>query len=272
MLGKRPSSVATASLQEQRANGDARGPVIGITMGDPAGIGAEVTVKALADPDLRHRARFIIYGTHETFSYAADAAEVSPYWFRAPHDQPRRIESGVLFADFDEFSTIGPDIRRPSVEGGHASMRFLEDAVEDLKSGGIDALVTAPISKTSWRMAGYDYPGHTEFLAHRFRTPQVTMMFVGGPLRVALASIHEPLFELRNRFTIGHVFQPIDLLHQALKEWFGIGSPRIGVAGLNPHASEGGQFGDEETRIIEPAIAVARGHGCRVEGPVPADT
>lgn len=253
------------------ANGGAR-PIIGITMGDPAGIGAEVIVKALVDDSLRRKARFVLYGQHETFSYVADMVEVAPLWFRAAHDAPRRVESGVLLADFDDIDGVRPGLTAPSREGGVASMRFLDDAITDLKSGAIDAVVTGPISKTSWKMAGFDYPGHTELFAHRFKTSRVTMMFVGGPLRVALVSIHEALFEVRHSFTIGRVFQPIDLLNQALREWFGISEPHIAVAGLNPHASEGGMFGDEESRIIEPAILMAREHGVRVDGPLPADT
>ncbi|MEE8170163.1 MAG: 4-hydroxythreonine-4-phosphate dehydrogenase PdxA, partial [Phycisphaerae bacterium] len=153
-----------------------------------------------------------------------------------------------------------------------ASARFLDTAISDLKRGTIDAVVTGPISKTSWKQAGIRYPGHTEYLARQFKTPRVTMMFVGGGMRVALASAHVSLFELRNSFTIGKVFQPIDLLHDALRDWFGVAEPRIAVAGLNPHASEDGRFGDEESRIIEPAIVMARTHGMAVEGPLPADT
>ncbi|MCH8054268.1 MAG: 4-hydroxythreonine-4-phosphate dehydrogenase PdxA, partial [Planctomycetes bacterium] len=136
----------------------------------------------------------------------------------------------------------------------------------------VDALVTGPINKTSWRMAGYKFPGHTEKLCQACKAKRVTMMFAAGKLRVALASTHEALFELQNTFTIGKVFQPIDLLAQALRDWFGIEAPRIAVAGLNPHAGEGGQFGDEESRIIEPAMVMARELGIDVKGPFPADT
>jgi len=98
------------------------------------------------------------------------------------------------------------------------------------------------------------------------------MMFVADRLRVALASIHVPLFELRNSFTIGRVFQPIDLMADALQQWFGIDEPRIAVCGLNPHAGENGMFGDEEQRIIEPAVVLANEAGIRATGPLPADT
>ncbi len=247
-------------------------PTIGITMGDPGGIGAEVVIKALADESLRSRARFIIYGLDEQLEYAADQAELRQFWTRRPHEDALPAEGEVVVADYDELSLEGRLLRKPSTEQGRASMRFLDDGITDARANRIDALVTAPINKAAWHMAGYEWPGHTELLAARFKTRRVTMMFTGGPLKVALASVHEPLFELRNHFTIGLVFQPIDLMHQALQRWFGIERPRIGVAGLNPHAGEGGQFGDEELRVIEPAIDMARNAGIAASGPYPADT
>ncbi|HKQ47802.1 MAG TPA: 4-hydroxythreonine-4-phosphate dehydrogenase PdxA [Phycisphaerae bacterium] len=252
--------------------GDTPLPTIGITMGDPAGIGAEVIVKALADESLRNRANFILYGLDETIAYAADLAELTPYWSRRPHDEPRALARGVVIADFDEEFVDGRPPRKPTAESGRASLRFLEEAIRDARGGAIDALVTGPINKTAWQMAGIEFEGHTELLARRLKARRVTMLFVGGPLRVALASIHQPLFELRNSFTIGLVFQPIDLLHQALRDWFDIPRPRIAVAALNPHAGENGRFGDEEARVIEPAIDMARQHGIDAIGPIPADT
>ncbi len=247
-------------------------PLIAITMGDPAGIGAEVIVKALSDPEVRGLGRFIIFGLNEVIEYAADQAEINAFWFRLPHEAVTRIESGVVLADFDEYAMFGPAIRHATAEGGEASMRFLDAAILAAKSDVAEAIVTAPICKESWSLAGFRYPGHTEKLGHAFGTRRVTMMFVGGKLKVALASIHEPLFELRNSFTIGRVFQPIDQMATALRDWFGIERPRIAVCGLNPHAGENGLFGDEEKRIIEPAITMAREGGWFVEGPFPADT
>ena len=247
-------------------------PLIGITMGDPSGVGAEVIVKALADPQVRRLGRFIIYGLNEAIEYAADQAEINPYWFRLPHELVTRIGSGVVVADFDEFPIFDPTVRCPAAEGGRASMQFLDTAITASRNEGVEAIVTAPICKESWQMAGYRYPGHTEKLGHAFKTRRVTMMFVAQKLRVALASIHQPLFDLRNSFTIGRVFQPIDHLAEALRDWFAIEHPRIAVCGLNPHAGENGMFGDEEKRIIEPAIVMAREAGWFVEGPYPADT
>lgn len=247
-------------------------PLIGITMGEPAGIGAEVVVKALADPEVRARGRFIIYGLHELLSYAADAAEVNPFWFRMPHEEVEHVASGVVVADFDEYGTLVSPLKRPTAEGGHASLRFLAEATAAARSERIDAIVTGPIHKVSWRMAGCKKPGHTEWLAETCDTRRVTMAFVAGRLRVALANTHIAISEIRNVFTIGRVFQPIDLLHDALVNWFGIEHPKIAVAGLNPHAGEEGRFGDEESRIIEPAMIMAGGAGIDVEGPFPADT
>lgn len=260
-----------ATEPARNAGGNER-PLIGITMGDPAGVGAEVVVKALADAALRRSARFIVYGLNEAMEYAADQAEINPYWFRLPHELVTRIESGVVVADFDELAIFSPLVRCATAEGGDASMRFINAAIASAKKGVLDAIVTAPICKESWALAGLRFPGHTEKFAHAFDTKRYAMLFVADRLRVALASIHEPLFELRNSFTIGRVFQPIDLMAEALVTRFGIADPRIAVCGLNPHAGEKGLFGDEEQRVIEPAVVMAREAGWQVEGPFPADT
>ncbi len=247
-------------------------PVIGVTMGDPAGIGPEVLVKALADPEVRKAARFVIFGMNEQLCYVADAAEIEPFWGRHQHEKIRRdYPCKVVVADYDEYS-MPSWIRRPSKPGGEASLRFCLDAIEAARNDLIDALVTAPISKRSWKMAGGEWPGHTEMLAARCKSRRKVMMFVAGPLRVALATIHEALFEIRHKFTIGCVFEPIDLLNDALKDYFDIENPQIGVAALNPHAGEAGQFGDEEDRIITPAIMLAQEQGIECRGPFPADT
>lgn len=247
-------------------------PVIGITMGDPAGIGAEVVVKALADPEVRNGGKFVIFGLNEMITYAADLAEIDAFWWRDQHENIRRYGHRVVVLDYDEYNILANSRHAPSKEGGIISQHFILDACDALRSGLIDALVTGPISKVSWQQAGIKHPGHTELLAKQFKTKRFTMMFAAGQLRVALASIHLPLMDLRNCFTIGCVFQPIDLLHQALIDLFGVNAPKIGVAGLNPHASDSGRFGDEEARIIRPALTMAREAGIDVEGPLPADT
>ncbi len=254
---------------------DSNIPVIGITMGDPAGIGPEVIVKALSQPELRQRARYIIYGMNELLTYAADMAEIDVFWWRDQHERIKRdFLRGVVVADYDEINWLSGNHQRVATDiGGQASMQFACDAIEDARSGKIDAVVTAPINKHSWHLAGFKkYPGHTELFTDKCKQKRSAMMFVGGPFRVVLATIHEPLFELRHQFKIGTVFEPIDLVNDALKKWFGIEKPKIAVAGLNPHAGESGQFGDEEERIISPAILMAQEAGIDVVGPFPPDT
>ncbi len=247
-------------------------PVIGITMGDPAGIGPEIIVKALADPNIRRAAKYIIFGMNEQLCYAADAAEIEPFWGRHQHEKiSREYPYKVVVADYDEYS-VPSWVKGPSRAAGEASIRFCLDAVDAARAGLIDAVVTAPISKTSWKLADVEWPGHTEMLAARCKSKRKVMMFVAGPLKLALATIHEALFEVRHKFTIGCVFEPIDLLNDALKEYFGFNNPRIGVAALNPHAGEGGQFGDEEQRIITPAVLLAQNQGINCLGPFSADT
>jgi 4-hydroxythreonine-4-phosphate dehydrogenase len=247
-------------------------PVIGITMGDPAGIGPEIIVKALADPNIRRAAKFIIFGMNEQLCYAADAAEIEPFWGRHQHEKiSREYPYKVVVADYDEYS-VPSWVKGPSKVAGEASVRFCLDAIDAAREGLIDAVVTAPISKTSWKLADVEWPGHTEMLAAHCKSKRKVMMFVAGPLKLALATIHEALFEVRHKFTIGCVFEPIDLLNEALKEYFGFHNPKIGVAALNPHAGEGGQFGDEEKRIITPAILLAQNQGIDCVGPFSADT
>ncbi len=251
------------SISEQR--------VIGVTMGDAAGVGPEVVVKALADPAVRRAAKFIVFGMNEQLCYAADRAEIEPFWGRHQHEKiSREYPYKVVVADYDEFS-VPPWMKGPSHMAGEASLKFCVDAIEAAKAGIIDAIVTAPISKESWKMAQAPWPGHTEMFAQKYKSPRKAMMFVSGPLKVALATIHEALFDVRHKFTIGCVFEPIDLLNEALKEFFGVDRPRIGVAALNPHAGENGQFGDEEQRIIAPAILLAQEQGIDCTGPISAD-
>lgn len=254
-------------------------PTIGITMGDPAGIGPEVVVKALRDPAIRSSARFVIYGLNELLTYAADQQEMDPFWYRVQHDSERvsrRISDNVVVLDFDEFDGMIRAPHQPSRQGGTASKAFVEEAIADAQreEGDVrrlDAVVTGPISKDSWQQAGFNWPGHTELFAYRTRAKRHAMMFVSPRLRVALATTHLPLMDIRNVLTIGRVFDPIDLGHQACLD-LGISRPKIAVTGLNPHAGEGGLFGDEESRLIEPAIRVARDGGIDAHGPLPADT
>jgi len=247
-------------------------PTIAITMGDPAGIGAEVIIKALADPVLRHRAKFVIYGLNEQLAYAADLAEFDAFWWRDAPRPARTYPHDVVVIDYDDYSILGSNINEPSKIGGLASMRFCLDAIDAAMKGFVDAVVTAPIAKESWNIAGYNYPGHTELFAERTNTRDFAMMFAGGPIRVALATVHVGLNAIWNQLNIGSIYHPTMLLHHALRDWFDIDHPRIAVCGLNPHAGENGAFGDEEERLIKPAMLMAKDQGVDCRGPFPADT
>jgi len=252
---------------------------IGITMGDPGGIGPEVLLKSLRAVPWRDRARFIIYGLNETLTYEADQQEVEPFWYRVPHESDRLrrpIHEPVVVLDFDELDDRYQTVRRPTRIGGLTSKAFVEAAIADaLRPANdpqhIDAVVTGPISKEAWQLAGFRWPGHTELLAHRTKAKRSVMMFDSPRLRVALATAHVPLMKLRDVLTIGRVFDPIDLGHEACRR-LGIERPRIAVTGLNPHAGERGHLGDEDERIIKPAIDMAQQAGIDAAGPFPADT
>jgi 4-hydroxythreonine-4-phosphate dehydrogenase len=253
-------------------------PLVGITMGDPLGIGPEVVVKALADAALRGAARFVIYGDNELLLAAADRANVHATWFRSSSDHARdgsMVLGDFTVIDYGVTGLLGSD-REPSKAGGLASKTFVEDAISDaLRPASdprrLDAIVTAPISKESWTMAGFRWPGHTELFAARTKAKRQAMAFVSPRLKVVLATTHVPLMELRNLLTIGRVHEPIVLGYEMCLE-LGIANPKIAVCGLNPHAGENGLFGDEEIRVIKPAIDLARANGIDVHGPFPGDT
>ena len=257
---------------------DAR-PVIGVTMGDPLGIGPEVLVKALADPAVRRLAKFVVYGRNEALLAAAERSQVPLDWFRVDATSERAQEGSVLaplVLDYTAEGLLDGTRPGPTRFGGILSKAFVEDAITDaMRPSGdprrIDAVVTGPISKESWALAGFKWPGHTELLAFRTKAKRHAMMFDSPRLRVALATAHLPLMDVRNVLTIGRVYDPIDLGHEFCRQ-LGIAKPRIAVCGLNPHAGENGMFGDEDTRIIRPAIDAARRIGIDAHGPFPADT
>jgi 4-hydroxythreonine-4-phosphate dehydrogenase len=249
-------------------------------MGDPGGIGPEVIVKALADRSVRESARWRVFGVGSSMHDAAQQAGIDPFWWRVGADSAlveTTLTHDVTLVDYGAPDAPPPGPRTASRQGGELSFRFVEDAIAAARRPAgdalrVDGLVTGPISKEAWSLAGRGkYPGHTELLATRFGVKRHAMMFVSDQLRVILATAHVPLMEIRNALTIGRVFDAIDLGHEACIR-LGLSRPRIAVCGLNPHAGEGGLLGDEEERIISPAIRIAQEHGVEVRGPFPADT
>lgn len=252
-------------------------PVLAITLGDPLGIGPEVTVKALAAEPIRARAGFHLYGDAGPLNDAARRAGIQPFWKQVPVDSRWDADSELESVILLDHASITDQAPAPSRAAGEASFRYLESAIADCKRSAGDprrpaALVTAPISKEAWALAGYGrFPGHTELLADRFGAGRVRMMFVAPGLRVMLATTHVPIAKVPGLLTIERVDETIDLAHESCRR-FGIERPRIALCGLNPHAGEAGLLGDEETRIIAPAIRRARDRGIDAAGPFPGDT
>jgi 4-hydroxythreonine-4-phosphate dehydrogenase len=230
---------------------------LALTVGDPAGIGPEVVLKALAQAD-RPRAEMIVYGP------ASVLAE------RAARFGLRPLES--LGARIVDVPVTGPvPLGATSAAAGQAAADSVLKAARDALAGGVDALVTAPLNKESLAAAGHRWPGHTEMLADVAGVSDVAMLFVGGSLRVALVTIHRSLRSVPDAITSAEVERVARLLHRELPG-LGAASRRIAVCGLNPHAGEGGMFGREEIEVIAPAVARLRGEGLDVRGPFPADS
>jgi len=210
-------------------------PRIGVTVGDPAGIGPEIARKAAADPSLSSACEIVLYGP----SGEADAAQ---------------YERG-----------------RVTASAGRAAYDAIVAATRDAQAGRIDAIATAPINKEAFAAAELPWRGHTDLLAHLTGAPRVAMMFYAESLRVVLATVHIALAEVPRALTREVLEGTIDLAARELPR-FGFASPRLAVAGLNPHAGEHGVIGREDNDVLAPAVAASRARGIDVAGPFPADT
>lgn len=242
-------------------------PVIAISSGDPSGIGPEVALRALAT--MRGR-DFVAVVVGDAAQLPARAERVGPPpW-------PSRPAGAVLGWEVSRLRAAERRPGRPSKAGGRAQLAYVDAAADAVLAGAAAAIVTAPVSKAAIVAAhpGMDFIGHTEHLARRAGGAQVAMMFHGPRLKVALVTTHLPLARVPGALTRARIVEVGRLLCDALVAWFGVARPRIGVAALNPHAGEGGLFGDEESRVIVPAVRslATRAPGGTFEGPIPADT
>lgn len=252
-------------------------------MGDPGGIGPEVLVRALAENGRRKNARFQIHGSASVLHEAAHVCNIEPFWWqvdaRSPLASTLNGHQIVLLDSDPQMRDEGIELRMyriPDRVSGALSFRWVKNAIEDTMRDADDPLkaqgiVTGPINKAAWSLAGKNFPGHTELIAKTLGSRRFAMMFVGKKLRVVLATMHIALNDIRDVLTIGKVHTAIDLGNQACLD-LGIKRPKIAVCGLNPHAGEDGLMGDEEQRLIKPAIDLARESGIIVDGPFPADT
>lgn len=244
-----------------------RVPRIGISLGDPGGVGPEVILKALKGDPSPDRAAFIVFGDARVLEAEAGRLGFKPDWRRRPAEADRP-EPGLYLQDI-RAKREPTGIRSATREGGEASFRCFEAAVGEARRGSLDALVTAPVSKSAWGLAGLKWRGHTEYLETFY--PEAMMTFWSDRLRVALLSHHIPLREALDRIRRNTLLGFLRNLHRAL-ERAKPGGYVLLMAGLNPHAGEGGLMGGEESREIAPAVEAARAEGIRVSGPHPPDT
>ena len=235
-------------------------------MGDPAGIGPEICVKALAGEAIRDICIPIVVGDLNTLRRTAEFLQTDVTFENGRSEKKEGItvvESREKLYDFK----VGID----AAKTGKAAASYIETAVEIWRRGEIDAIATAPISKKALSLAGYDFPGHTEFLAHLTGSKRVGMSFFGGNLRVALLSTHVSLSDAIKRVRKENLIELIQFANRELGLLLDR-RPRLAVAGLNPHASEGGMFGSEETEEIAPAVTESQAAGIDISGPYSPDT
>lgn len=242
-------------------------------MGDPVGIGPEIVITAFDEKAMHDRCRPLVVG---------DAAWLTSVGGRMgsrlhvnPVSAPAQgiYEAGVL--NVLPVSTLSPQRLcwgQPTAETGRAMVSYIEEAVDLAVRREIAAMVTCPINKKAMAAAGFDFPGHTELIARRTGTRRVIMMLAGARLRVVLVTIHMALSRVAGLLSTESILETITLTADALRERFGMNAARLAVAGLNPHAGEDGLFGDEEGRLIRPAVEAAVKAGMNVSGPFPPDT
>lgn len=240
-------------------------------MGDPSGIGPEVILRALASRRAAV-ARFGVFGAEGILRRVADKFHLRFPSFRAVTSDSSFEGSGPFLMECAECPETLALKGKPSERGGRAAAAFIQTAVQLAMQGRIDGIVTAPISKDALHKAGFDFPGHTEMIAQAVGTKRPVMMMAADDLRVALVTTHAAITRLPSLITRKAVLETIRIVHNDLQRKFGISNPRIGVCGLNPHAGEGGLFGDEERTAIIPAIKQSRASKINCAGPFPADT
>jgi 4-hydroxythreonine-4-phosphate dehydrogenase len=247
-------------------------PILAITMGDPAGIGPEITARAMTEPEIHDLARLLVIGNADLMEEAVSVSGMALSVRPVREVDEAGFDPGVM--DVIDLPLPAGTVIRPgivSAEAGDIAFRTVRKAIELALTGEIDGTVTGPINKESMNLAGHHFAGHTEIFAHFTGTEKYAMMLVEGNIRVIHVSTHVSLRQACDLVKKDRVLDVIGLMNDALLS-MGLENPRIGVAGLNPHSGDGGLFGDEEIREIIPAVEEARSRGLNVEGPVPPDT
>ncbi|MDR4497560.1 MAG: 4-hydroxythreonine-4-phosphate dehydrogenase PdxA [Candidatus Scalindua sp.] len=250
--------------------------VIGITMGDPCGIGPEVVLKALTSQRIGNEADFVILGSERILRDVAEnlVLNVKIHSLRRNSGFSKMVEGvadGINVLDLDNVSGWDTFSRKPLPECGRASVEYIQEAINLAMGNRIDAMVTAPVSKEAIKMPGYEFTGHTELLKEMTSTKNVVMMMVGGKLRVAFVTTHLAIKDITHFINQENVFSTLKITETGLKKFFHLERPRIAVCALNPHCGDGGRFGTEESEFIVPAIKQAQEVGIDCKGPISAD-
>jgi len=248
-------------------------PLVGITMGDPSGAGPEIVTKAWGDAAMHDLARMLLIGDADVMEQAFRITGVPGRVRRVSGPEQAYYDRDALDVyDLDNVDVTRLEFAKVQAMAGKAAYEAVAKAVELAMGGEIDAIVTSALHKEALNLAGYEYAGHTEILAHLTGTKSVTMMLAAGDFRVTHVSTHVSLREAIERVTKDRVLEVIRLTQDALVQ-MGIDEPRLAVAGLNPHSGEGGLFGSEDAQEIQPAIDAARSEGLDVYPiPMPPDT
>jgi len=246
-------------------------PLIGITMGDPASIGPEIVVKALAKEELYALVRPLVIGEAQTLRKALGITELSLSLHVVHEPHGGRYQPGTI--DVLDLGNITGDISFGQVNpwAGRASFEYVKKAIELALVGELDGVATAPINKEAIHEAGIDFIGHTEMFMVLTKSPDALTMFQVQNLRIFFLTRHLSLREACQQVTATRIVKTVSLCERALRT-LGFDHPKIAVAALNPHGGERGLFGDEEIREIIPAVEILRSSGFRVEGPIPADS
>lgn len=247
-------------------------PIIGITMGDPAGIGPEIAVKALAKKQIYEKCVPVIIGDFEALKDANQFTKLNLELNEIKEINQARGELGTI--DYLNLNFLAPgswEYKKVSALAGKAAFNYVKKGIELALENKIHAVVTGPINKESINLAGYHYSGHTEIFADLTGTKDYAMMLASSSLKVVHVTTHVSMRKACDLITEERVFKVINLANDAMK-MMGVENPRIAVAGLNAHSSENGLFGNEEATAIKPAIDRARQQGINADGPVPPDT
>ncbi|MBD3639315.1 MAG: 4-hydroxythreonine-4-phosphate dehydrogenase PdxA [Crocinitomicaceae bacterium] len=243
---------------------------VGITVGDINGVGLEVIIKTLRDSSVYSNSIPIIYGSSKAITFHKNASDIEEFNFMAIKDaseaKPKKIN--VINCWKEEVNII---LGEKNANGGKYALKSLEAATADLKSGKVDVLVTAPINKDCVKEAGFEFAGHTEYLAHQSEKEDVLMFMIAGDLRVGVVTGHIPLKDVAANITQEAVEKKLRMMLESLRMDFLIPKPRIAVLGLNPHAGDRGTIGQEEIDIINPVITKLRDEGELIYGSYSAD-